>query len=42
MKLSLEFMSIVCTYGSNLEWEFIDHVVNKINTAGLIVLLVDF
>lgn len=42
MKFGLELMSVVGTYGFNSEWEFIYHVVNKINRAGLIVLLVEF
>ena len=42
MKLGLELMTVVSTYGFNSEREFINHVVNKVNRTGLIVLLVDF
>jgi len=42
MKLGLELMPVVGTYSFNSKREFIYHVVNEINRAGLIVLLVDF
>lgn len=42
MKLGLELMPVVGAYGFNSEGKFFNHVVNKINRTGLIVLLVDF
>ena len=42
LKLGLELMIIISTDGFNSEREFVDYVVNKINRADLIVLLVDF
>lgn len=42
MKLDLELMTVVGTYGFNSKWEFINHLVNKVDGTSLIVLLVDF
>ena len=42
MKLGLELMPVISTYGFNSERKFINYVVNKINRTGLIVLLIDF